>query len=510
MEGMSEDDVCCRSFPACDHQPSHPVLDTTLTVKFALNTVNIHCSSTENVATIKDRLSSITGVALDGMKLVVKGKILTDESSVKDLWVGGAQVKVAMIGTKLADVLPSGPPDDLERIRDDLSGRPHANKRVKLKTSSRGRLENSPYKFGRLETLSGFSDSYKAQQILEQLSTDPAILSVLAKHKWSVGALCEMFPEGYVGVSNVCVMGLNQNRGEKILLRLRTDDLKGFRKILSIRKVLYHELAHNVYSDHDDNFYRLMRQVEMEVNEEDWSVNGKGRVLDKSFERYQGTNSSQAMAAASQVYRLGGNEDIARVLRPAEIAGLAAALRLTPEEREVEGGCGCLAGLPVSNTALERSQDSLLSNVSSVIIEEATATDSCTADAGKNNDVNNEILNSDEQAEEIKETLNCTETPSEAAIASPLLLPPPRPMHHKSFADFRSRILWICSDVMNDAVSFEQAHTLNGLEILRDSILTFLASCHRDDPAYVLSEVEYNQLHESLLLIETIATKAKV
>lgn len=53
------------------------------------------------------------------------------------------------------------------------------------------------------------------------------VLAVLKKHKWSVGALCELYPEGQVGVSDVCVMGLNQNSGQKILLRLRTDDLQG-------------------------------------------------------------------------------------------------------------------------------------------------------------------------------------------------------------------------------------------------------------------------------------------
>lgn len=37
-----------------------------------------------------------------------------------------------------------------------------------------------------------------------------------------------------VGVSKTCVMGLNQNHGQKILLRLRTDDLKGFRKVGAI------------------------------------------------------------------------------------------------------------------------------------------------------------------------------------------------------------------------------------------------------------------------------------
>ncbi|OEU21757.1 hypothetical protein FRACYDRAFT_163708, partial [Fragilariopsis cylindrus CCMP1102] len=78
-------------------------------------------------------------------------------------------------------------------------------------------------------------------------------------------------PEGKVGESEVCVMGLKQNKGQKILLRLRTDDLKGFRKILSIRKVLFHELAHNIHSDHDNEFYKLMRQIESECNDLDWT-----------------------------------------------------------------------------------------------------------------------------------------------------------------------------------------------------------------------------------------------
>ena len=67
-------------------------------------------------------------------------------------------------------------------------------------------------------------------------------------------------------------------KGIRILLRLRTDDLKGFRKILSIRKVLFHELAHNVHSEHDSNFYKLMRQIEREVVELDWRA-GKAKTV---------------------------------------------------------------------------------------------------------------------------------------------------------------------------------------------------------------------------------------
>ena len=44
-------------------------------------------------------------------------------------------------------------------------------------------------------------------------------------------------------------MGLNKNKGEEILLRLRTDDWAGLRPYLSVIDVLLHELAHCVHSD---------------------------------------------------------------------------------------------------------------------------------------------------------------------------------------------------------------------------------------------------------------------
>ena len=75
-----------------------------------------------------------------------------------------------------------------------------------------------------------------------------------------------MYPVGLVGVSAVCTLGLNKNKGQEILLRIRTDDLRGFRKALTIRKVLYHELAHNVHSAHAGHFHALMAQIEREVD----------------------------------------------------------------------------------------------------------------------------------------------------------------------------------------------------------------------------------------------------
>lgn len=55
------------------------------------------------------------------------------------------------------------------------------------------------------------------------------------------------------------------NKSQEIKLRLRTDDLRGFCNYDQIKKVLWHELAHNEYSEHDDDFKALMAELEREV-----------------------------------------------------------------------------------------------------------------------------------------------------------------------------------------------------------------------------------------------------
>merc|ERR1712038_1528131 len=157
------------------------------------------------------------------------------------------------------------------------------------------------YGFGRIETLPMLPDQNKAKEILNSLANDPGILACMSKHKWNVGCLAEMYPEGKVGESEVCIMGLNQNKGAKILLRLRTDDLTGFRKILSIRKVLFHELAHNVHSEHNGDFFQLMREVEKECNEMDWT---QGAGLSQDMMENNHTNLYQG-----GIYRLGEKGD---------------------------------------------------------------------------------------------------------------------------------------------------------------------------------------------------------
>ncbi|KAG7397231.1 TBC1 domain, member 5 [Phytophthora boehmeriae] len=162
---------------------------------------------------------------------------------------------------------------------------------------------STTYRFHRIEPLKQFADVDKAREILEKLANDRGILAAMAKHKWSVGILAEMPPDGKVGVDPVCVLGLNQNKGQKILLRLRTDDLLGFRKFLSIKKVLYHELAHNVHSEHDSKFYQLMRLIEKECNELDWT-RSHGAAVGGAQAMVDGENFSESRSGVG--HRLGG------------------------------------------------------------------------------------------------------------------------------------------------------------------------------------------------------------
>ncbi|KAF8758093.1 hypothetical protein HU200_010757 [Digitaria exilis] len=128
----------------------------------------------------------------------------------------------------------------------------------------------------------------EALKRMHRLACDPGIIAIMNKHKWRVGIMTEMAPIGYVGVSPKCILGFNKNMGEEISLRLRTDDLKGFRKYESIKKTLLHELAHMVHSEHDANFFALNKQLNEEAASLDWTKS-TGHMLSgrKIFDSYE-------------------------------------------------------------------------------------------------------------------------------------------------------------------------------------------------------------------------------
>ncbi len=125
-----------------------------------------------------------------------------------------------------------------------------------------------------------------------------------------MGKLTEMPPEGKVGVSPVCILGVNINSGQEISLRLRTDDLRGFRRYDRIRETLIHELAHMVFSEHDNNFKELNSQLLRKAAAQDWTRSARALTGEAAsfHEDWENPAADAHSASVSAGHRLGGAE----------------------------------------------------------------------------------------------------------------------------------------------------------------------------------------------------------
>jgi hypothetical protein len=128
--------------------------------------------------------------------------------------------------------------------------------------------EESMYSFHAIEPLKWLPNPDRSRRYLERLAADPGIKAAMRKHKFSVGLLTEMDPSQHT-THESRTLGLNRNAGEVIELRLRTDAYDGYRDYKVIRKTLCHELTHNVWGEHDRNFWDLCKVIEREVERND-------------------------------------------------------------------------------------------------------------------------------------------------------------------------------------------------------------------------------------------------
>ncbi|KAK6528717.1 hypothetical protein TWF694_003957 [Orbilia ellipsospora] len=154
------------------------------------------------------------------------------------------------------------------------------------RTDWKKETERALYTFGGFRVLKHLKGSERSENYLRKLAADAGIKAVMAKHKFSVGMLSELDPAEHTTHESK-TLGLNKNGGEEILLRLRTDSYDGYRDYRTVRKTLCHELAHNVHSEHDRNFWDLYKVILKGVEESDWKHGGRtvegygdgGRVL---------------------------------------------------------------------------------------------------------------------------------------------------------------------------------------------------------------------------------------
>ncbi|KAF2471358.1 WLM-domain-containing protein [Lindgomyces ingoldianus] len=150
---------------------------------------------------------------------------------------------------------------------------------VKAATPARNRdwkkvQEESQYTFHTLRPLPYLPGPERSLKFLERLRDDAGIKAAMRTHKFSVPLLTEMDPAMHT-THESRTLGLNRNQGEVIELRLRTDAYDGYRDYKTIRKTLCHELAHNVWGPHDRNFWNLCKEIEREVDRDDWKSGGR-------------------------------------------------------------------------------------------------------------------------------------------------------------------------------------------------------------------------------------------
>ncbi|KAF2688707.1 WLM-domain-containing protein [Lentithecium fluviatile CBS 122367] len=134
--------------------------------------------------------------------------------------------------------------------------------------------DEAQYTFHTLRPLPYLPNPDRSLRFLERLQDDAGIKAAMRTHKFSVPLLTEMDPAMHT-THESRTLGLNRNQGEVIELRLRTDAYDGYRDYKTIRKTLCHELAHNVWGPHDRNFWELCKQIEREVERDDWRAGGK-------------------------------------------------------------------------------------------------------------------------------------------------------------------------------------------------------------------------------------------
>jgi len=111
--------------------------------------------------------------------------------------------------------------------------------------------------------------AFAAMKLLEKLATDPGVKAVLLERELVVGTLGEMDPIDDRIMQKTqekggCLLGYNTNGGARIDLKLRTDDLSGFRPYQQLVSTLIHELSHNWVGDHNLLFWTNFGQMRLE------------------------------------------------------------------------------------------------------------------------------------------------------------------------------------------------------------------------------------------------------
>jgi len=291
----------------------------------------------DTLSVLHARLESLTAVPAARQKLLYKGKIPTHtyETIIKDTSLTKAGIKITMLGSTDQELGSMAKVENEQKRRERVIQERASKGTVKVRST--GIAKPNTFIFHKLEPLSHLPNPASALNLLQRLSSDPAINRVMLTHQLSVGLLTELAPHEHPEL-----LGLNVNAGQSIKLRLRTDQYDGFRSYSDVRRVLCHELAHNVWGDHDDNFKELNSKLNREVLEFERRMRDGTRTLTGNAGVYE--RPPIEFRVEAQAHVLGGSgsapesdesveERRRRILE-------ATMRRLKEEEQEIENSCG--------------------------------------------------------------------------------------------------------------------------------------------------------------------------
>ncbi|KAK0733419.1 WLM domain-containing protein [Lasiosphaeria miniovina] len=102
--------------------------------------------------------------------------------------------------------------------------------------------------------MKGFGREKEALHTLKKIAS--LVKPIMRARGWKVGELAEFYPDEHN------LLGLNVNRGQRILLRLRyAGDRTQFLPFEQVADTMLHELSHIVHGPHDQKFHALWNQL---------------------------------------------------------------------------------------------------------------------------------------------------------------------------------------------------------------------------------------------------------
>lgn len=164
----------------------------------------------------------------------------------------------------------------------------------------------------------------------------------MLRHRFRVGCLTEMDPAQHTTHASR-TLGLNRNGGEVIELRLRTDAGDGYRAYGDVRKTLCHELAHNVFAEHDARFWKLCGEIENEVRRGDWRSGGRALTGEVFYEPESESAAREEVDGGGWTggeFVLGGRGEGGRGVGRREAMAKAAEERIGRQKEAERGGGG--------------------------------------------------------------------------------------------------------------------------------------------------------------------------